>query len=59
MKHQHRDRFPRTLTEAFGCDASSAVAIRRYRKPLSLRVIDWAGAVAIGAAFGILFAAFV
>ena len=59
MKHLHRDRFPRTLTEAFGCDASSAVAIRRYRKPLSLRVIDLAGAVSIGLAFGILFAAFV
>ena len=56
---KYRDRFPRTLTEAFGCDASSAVAIRRYRKPLSWRVIDLAGAVAIGAAFGILFAAFV
>ena len=58
MKKYH-DRFPRTLTEAFGCDASSAVAIRRYRKPLSWRVIDWAGAVAIGLAFGFMFAAFV
>lgn len=56
---KYRDRFPRTLTEAFGCDATTAVAIRRYRRPLSWRVIDWAGAVAIGAAFGILFAAFV
>lgn len=58
MKKYH-DRFPRTLTEAFGCDATSAVAIRRYRKPLSWRVIDWAGAVSIGLAFGVLFAAFV
>jgi hypothetical protein len=59
MKHLHRDRFPRTLTEAFGCDASSAVAVRRYRKPLSLKVIDLLGAIAIGTAFGVLFAAFV
>ena len=59
MRHQHRDSFPRTLTEAFGCDATSAVAIRRYRKPLSWRVIDLLGAIAIGTAFGVLFAAFV
>ena len=58
MKKYH-DRFPRTLTEAFGCDASSAVAVRRYRKPLSLKVIDLLGAIAIGTAFGVLFAAFV
>lgn len=56
---KYRDRFPRTLTEAFGCDATTAVAIRRYRKPLSLLVIDLAGAVAIGLSLGFMFAAFV
>lgn len=40
-------RFPRTLLEAFGCDATSAVAITRYRRPLSSTVADYLGAVLV------------
>ncbi len=33
------DRFPRTLTEAFGPDALSACAVTRYRAQRSPRVL--------------------
>ena len=38
---KNHDRFPRTLTEAFGCDAESAVAMRRYRRPYREFVFKW------------------
>lgn len=34
-------RFPRTLVQAFGTDARSAVAIERHKRPLADRVADW------------------
>lgn len=50
---QHRDsltyRYKRTLLEAFGCDASSAVAITRHRRPLAYLVADYLAAVVIAA----------
>lgn len=42
-------RFPRTLVQAFGTDARSAVAIERHRRPLSARVADVLTAVALAA----------
>ena len=42
-------RFPRTLVQAFGTDARSAVAIERHRRPLSARVADWMTAAALAA----------
>lgn len=38
---KNHDRFPRTLTEAFGCDAESAVAVRRYRRPYRAFAFKW------------------
>jgi hypothetical protein len=32
-------RHPRTTTEAFGCDATQAVAVYKYRTPLLKRVL--------------------
>lgn len=40
MKDALTYRFPRTLVQAFGCDAHSAVAITRHKRPLSERVAD-------------------
>lgn len=40
-------RFPRTLVQAFGTDAQSAVAIERHKRPLADRVADWMLAVLI------------
>jgi len=34
-------RFPRTLDEAFGPDASSACAVTRYRAPILPRLLLW------------------
>lgn len=59
MRHQYRDRFPRTMTEAFGCDATSANPITRYTRPAHQRVYDWLTVAAVGLTFGFLFAAFV
>ena len=60
MRHQYRDRFPRTMTEAFGCDATSAQWIsKKYTKPAHQRVYDWLTVAAVGLTFGFLFAAFV
>ena len=39
-------RFPRTLTDAFGPDASSACAVTRYRSPRAPRVLLWSILVA-------------
>ena len=55
-------RHPRTLVQAFGCDASTAVAIHRYKRPLSALVagsiirLTLAGCIVIGLLgyFGIL-----
>ena len=47
-------RFPRTLLEAFGCDARSAVAITRYRRPLSSKVADLMTAAVIAATLVVL-----
>ncbi len=44
-------RFPRTLLEAFGCDARSAYAVERFR---SSRAGDVALAVLIGTALAAL-----
>ena len=47
-------RYPRTSIQAFGCDASSAQAIYRYKRPLSMLVAGFitrlliAGGIAIG-----------
>lgn len=54
--------YPRTIVQAFGCDAASAQAIYRYKRPLSMLVAGFiirlvvAGCIAIGllAYFGIL-----
>lgn len=40
-------RYPRTLVDAFGCDARSAQAIHRYKRPLAERVADYITAVVI------------
>lgn len=34
-------RYARTTLDAFGCDARSAVAIERHKRPLADRVADW------------------
>lgn len=55
-------RYPRTTVQAFGCDATSAQAIYRYKRPLSMLVAGFiirfmvAGGIAIGllAYFGII-----
>ncbi len=48
-------RFPRTLTEAFGPDASSACAVTRYRSPRTSRALLWlflvAGALVLATRF--------
>lgn len=40
-------RYPRTTTAAFGCDARTAVAITRHKRPLAERVADVVLAVLI------------
>ena len=35
-------RYPRTVQEAFPCDAGSACAITRYRAPIWPRALLWA-----------------
>jgi hypothetical protein len=47
------------MTEAFGCDATSANPITRYTRPAHQRVYDWLTVAAVGLTFGFLFAAFV
>lgn len=49
MKDMLTYRHPRTLVQAFGCDAKSAVAITRYRRPLGERVADYLTVVVIAA----------
>lgn len=44
-------RYPRTTGEAFGCDATSAHAIERTRKPLAARITDAISAVVMGLIF--------
>lgn len=44
-------RFPRTLVQAFGTDARSAVAIERHRRPLSARVADFMKAATMAGVF--------
>ena len=52
-------RFPRTLVQAFGTDARSAVAIERHRPSLGQRVADfmraclWAGVFVAMALYGL------
>lgn len=47
-------RYPRTTVQAFGCDATSAQAIYRYKRPLSMMAAGFitrltvAGSIAIG-----------
>lgn len=41
MKDMLTYRHPRTLVQAFGTDARSAVAIERHKRPLSERVADY------------------
>lgn len=49
MKDALTYRFPRTTEAAFGCDAKSAVAITRHRRPLSYIVADYLAVVLIAA----------
>ncbi len=44
-------RFPRTLHEAFPCDAIDACAVTRYRAPIWPRVLLWASVLACAAIF--------
>ena len=48
-------RFPRTTQEAFGCDADSAVALHKYKAPLTRRffyaLIRWGWAAVLAAVF--------
>jgi len=52
-------RYARTTLDAFGCDARSAVAIERHRRPLSARVADVmtacavAGLIVVGLLYGL------
>lgn len=47
-------RHPRTLVQAFGTDARSAVAIERYRRPVSSTVADYLTAVALASGLVLL-----
>lgn len=49
MKDMLTYRHPRTLVQAFGTDAQSAVAIERHKRPLSARVADVLSAAALAA----------
>lgn len=51
-------RYPRTMNEAFPCDARSAHAIERTRRPSGERVVDTIGGVVIGLIFTGLFLAY-
>lgn len=48
-------RFPRTTQEAFGCDANSAVALHKYKAPLTRRFfyacMKWGWVAALAAVF--------
>ncbi len=48
-------RFPRTLDEAFPCDAIGACAVTRYRAPIWPRLLLWlflvAGALVLASRF--------
>lgn len=48
-------RYPRTSMDAFGCDATQAVACQRFKTPLTRRalwfVCDWGWAVVLAAVF--------
>lgn len=52
-------RYARTTLDAFGCDARSAVAIERHKRPLQQRVADWmtacavAGLIVVGMLYGL------
>lgn len=47
-------RFPRTLVQAFGTDARSAVAIERHRRPLQQRVSTFMKAVGMAGVFVVM-----
>jgi len=46
------DRFPRTMIDAFGCDARQSIAIERSR-----RGYGWVADVLCAVAIGLMFAA--
>lgn len=51
--HDTTRRHPRTLAEAFPCDAWRGV-ITRYRRPLAERIVVLAGQIAVLALFAVI-----